>query len=166
MGKVIDGAGACFSLNTSQRLLIAASVLKTFDVYRQTLPWKREAGGQLFGIVTDEKVIVYEASRPHRRDERGRYHFRSHPETARIAIAAAHAKGLLFLGEWHTHAEGKPRPSWEDIQAMRTITARSKLNTSGSLLLIRGTSPVPTGLGAFLFAEAAANSFVSLGGCH
>jgi integrative and conjugative element protein (TIGR02256 family) len=142
-----------FELGGGQSLRIDSEVLKTLDRYRQTLPWKKEAGGQLFGTVETAEVAILHASIPHRRDERGRYHFRSHPETARHAIAAAHARGELFLGEWHTHAQAIPRPSPDDLQAMYAISRRSQINTSRLLLLIRGTAELRVGLRAFLVAQ-------------
>lgn len=145
--------GVRFQIDGGQFVRIAPQVLITLDRYRQTLPWKKEAGGQLFGTVSATEVLLLHASVPHRRDERGRYHFRTHPETARHAIAMAHARGLLFLGEWHTHAEAIPRPSNDDIQAMYTITNLSKTNTSRLLLLIRGTTKSQIGLAAFLVAR-------------
>lgn len=138
-----------YTLGGGQFLRISAATLRAINAYCQRLPWKREAGGQLFGRVSADEVLVEEASRPSLRDERGRYYFRSHPETAKVAIASAHARGLLFLGEWHTHAESIPKPSWSDWEAIAAITKRSALNTSRLILLIRGTAPLPAGLGAF-----------------
>ncbi len=139
-----------YILGGGQSLRVGSTTLRTINAYCQRLPWKSEAGGQLFGRVGVDEVLVEEASRPSRRDERGRYHFRSHPETAKAAIASAHARGLLFLGEWHTHAERIPHPSWSDWEAIAEITKRSRLNTSRLVLLIRGTAALPLGLGAFL----------------
>jgi integrative and conjugative element protein (TIGR02256 family) len=144
-----------FELAKPQSLCVTSNALRTMHAYRQTLPWKLEAGGQLFGTVSQNEVIVHKASKPHRRDDRGRYHFRSHPDTARRAIADAHAMGYLFLGEWHTHAEGVPRPSYSDLDAVRQIFGRSTLNVSRLVLLIRGTVGLPAGLGAFLLGQDA-----------
>jgi integrative and conjugative element protein (TIGR02256 family) len=140
-----------FHLGGAQSLRISLPALRTISAYRQRLPCMREAGGQLFGTVSEDEVLIVEASKPARRDERGRYHFRSHPETARAAIASAHAKNLLFLGEWHTHAERTPRPSHSDWDAMAQITKRSKLNTSRLILLIQGID----NLAAFILPSSA-----------
>jgi integrative and conjugative element protein (TIGR02256 family) len=149
VGRHSESPGVHFLLYDAQSLRVSASALQTISRYRQRLPWLREAGGQLFGMVTEGEVLIVEASRPSRRDERGRYHFRSHPETARAAIASAHARGLLFLGEWHTHAERTPQPSCSDWQAIVQITKKSKLNTSKLILLIQGID----NLGAFILSS-------------
>jgi integrative and conjugative element protein (TIGR02256 family) len=120
--------------------------------YRQRFPWQSEAGGQLFGTVSDAEVVIAAASKPSRRDDRGRTYFRTHPTTAKAAIAAAHGMGLLLLGEWHTHAERAPEPSMSDLLAIRDIMSRSKLNTSSIFVLIRGTAELPVGLAVFLVA--------------
>jgi len=139
-----------YVLGGNQSLRVSPAALKTIDEFRQRLCSRAEAGGQLFGSVSADEVSIELASRPTFRDERGRYHFRSHPMTAKAAIANAHACGLLFLGEWHTHAERIPRPSSSDWDAIVAITKRSKLNTSRLILLIRGTATLPIGLGAFV----------------
>lgn len=75
---------------------------------------------------------------PYLSDEKARYFFRSNPHRAQAAIQRFARRGLLYLGEWHTHAEPKPSPSFSDEDAMRTIFARSHLNTTALLLLIIG----------------------------
>lgn len=97
-----------------------------------------EAGGQLFGKVTADLVTVTHVAGPRAADERRRFSFRSNPERAQADIERFARRGLLYLGEWHTHAETIPQPSGSDAQAMRQIYARSRRNTAALLLLILG----------------------------
>lgn len=121
-----------------QSLRIEAGVLRCLRKYRQTRLGQSESGGQLFGTVTPSLVTVSHVARPHRSDQKARTSFRSDPERAQAAIQRFARRGLLYLGEWHTHAEPIPRPSFSDEEAMRSLFLRSQLSTSALLLLIIG----------------------------
>jgi integrative and conjugative element protein (TIGR02256 family) len=96
--------------------------------------------------VTDNRVVVCVATGPYCRDERGRYHYRSHPPSAQRAIRRQAESGLIYLGEWHTHAESVPRPSGSDESAIRTLRARSEIRVRSLLLLIVGRTIPPDNL--------------------
>jgi integrative and conjugative element protein (TIGR02256 family) len=124
--------------NSLQRARITPGVLDYVRRFRQAQASAHEAGGQLFGTVTPELVLVSEVAGPHRTDERSRYAFRSDPRAAQKEIARFAKRGLAYLGEWHTHAEQTPHPSQSDVVALQEIMARSRLSTSSLLLLIVG----------------------------
>ena len=46
--------------------------------------------------------------------------------------------GLLYVGEWHTHAEDRPDASGLDDAAMSMLLERSQLNSNALLMLIVG----------------------------
>ena len=140
-------------LNGKQTLFIAHSVRKRLDRHRQRVRFSKEAGGQLFGQITGNSVLVSVAVGPRKQDERSRTSFRSDPKLAQIEIKQQHAKGNLYLGEWHTHAEPLPNYSGADLRTMESIYARSALPATALLLLIRGTAPLPAGLAAYLYRE-------------
>jgi integrative and conjugative element protein (TIGR02256 family) len=121
--------------------------------FRQKGRYAREAGGQLFGFVTDECVNVTKAVGPSSWDERGLFSFRSDPNVAQKAIQRQHKRGLLYLGEWHTHAELIPRPSPSDLHAMQQLMKRSHLNTRALLLVILGLGHPDTDVGAWYVDE-------------
>ncbi|HZL51466.1 MAG TPA: Mov34/MPN/PAD-1 family protein [Terracidiphilus sp.] len=121
-----------------QPIEIGAHVIASVWKHRQTTPWAQEAGGQLFGSVSDQTVVVSRASGPYPKDERTRFGYRSDPIAAQEAIDNCSMAGMLYLGEWHTHAEDRPHPSPHDSIAMRQIVQRSTLNSSVLLLLIVG----------------------------
>ncbi len=139
-------------LDDTQQLHISTKALRHLVKHRQCLPWQKEAGGQLFGGISATQVTVELAVGPNGRDDRGRYHFRSDPATAQSNIARFYRKGLLYLGEWHTHAEAFPKVSQDDRNAMSEIYARSSLNVSSLILLIRGTDCSLAGLSAFYYS--------------
>ena len=91
-------------LEASQMLLLEPSVIKHIESHRQLVFAAKEAGGQLFGVVSEELVRVVRATGPYRGDERGRYFYRSNPVAAQNAIEKQSKSGLLYLGEWHTRS--------------------------------------------------------------
>lgn len=133
-------------VDVRQTLSIAASVLRHVDRYRQSTPWATEAGGQLFGTINTGQVCVTEASGPYSGDERSRYRYRSNSAAAQRAIEEYHKRGLLYLGEWHTHAEDHPCASNLDDDAMRLLIASSQLNSDALLMMIVGRVPGAAGL--------------------
>jgi integrative and conjugative element protein (TIGR02256 family) len=136
-----------------QRVGISADALVHVRSFRQTSARATEAGGQLFGTITPELVHVTKATGPYPRDERSRYRYRSDPAAAQHAIRQQSQAGLLYLGEWHTHAEDCPGASGLDDDAMRLILQRSQLNSNVLLMLIVGRRVSVDGLG--LWAAAA-----------
>lgn len=143
----IDGIG--------QELLIEQAVLEHLARHRQINRWSSEAGGQLFGSVDPDRICISEATGPYRGDERSRYQYRSNPRAAQRAIDEHAARGLLYLGEWHTHAEDHPKPSGLDNDAMVRLLANSNLKSNSLLMLIGGRAPGVDGLAALTVSRNA-----------
>ena len=133
--------------DTHQSLSIALPVLRHVGRYRQSTPWATEAGGQLFGVLNTGQICVTEASGPYAGDERSRYRYRSNPAAAQQSIEDQYKVGLLYLGEWHTHAEDNPIASSLDSDAMRRLITNSRLNSNALLMMIVGRQPGAAGLG-------------------
>ena len=129
-----------------QALILSDNVLRYVHTHQQHSLQANEAGGQLFGAVTPEEVLVSSATGPYARDERSRYSYRSDPRAANEAIEIQEAKGLSYLGEWHTHAEGRPTPSSSDTATMSAIARKSTLRAGAAMMLIVGQSAPPDGL--------------------
>lgn len=144
-------------MSGGQRIVIEQVVLHRLNGYRQRFPCSKEAGGQLFGSVSSQEVVVTLAVGPRRQDERTRLSFRSDPHAAQKEIERQHKIGNLYLGEWHTHAEPVPRYSGADRQTIDALVSRSKLNLSSLLLLIRGTATLPQGLAAYFVLRGRLN---------
>lgn len=133
----------------TQVLWIKATVVQWIHPHRQTRSSDREAGGQLFGTVNTESVTVVRATGPYQNDQRSRFHYRSNPSEAQRAIDSLAKEGLIFLGEWHTHAEPTPRASAADISTMELIRRNSKTNTSMLFLVIAGYASPPNGIAVY-----------------
>lgn len=129
-----------------QTLRVEPALIKYVTQHRQLSGTSSEAGGQLFGIVNDREIRLVRATGPYRGDDRGRYHYRSDQLAAQRAIARQAKAGLLYLGEWHTHAEDHPKASMSDKDAMKKLLRNSKLNANSLLLLIVGRSSKLDGL--------------------
>jgi len=132
--------------DSHQALLITRQVLQHLGRHRQLMPWATEAGGQLFGAIDATRVCVSEASGPYAGDERSRFRYRSNPVAAQRAIEDCHRRGLLYLGEWHTHAENHPNASSLDDDAMRRLMASSQLNSNALLMVIVGRAQGVAGM--------------------
>lgn len=135
--------------DTSQALIINRHSLTHVSRYRQSTPWAAEAGGQLFGTLTATRICVTEASGPYPGDKRSRNRYRSNPATAQREIEQRRDRGLLYLGEWHTHAEDYPDASELDYAAMRSLLISSQLNSNMLLMMIVGRAQSTAGFGAW-----------------
>ena len=139
------------SSNVKQTLALDSAVLNHVGKSRQLDAKATEAGGQLFGYINESKIQIVLATGPYKRDQRGRYHYRSHEVSAQKEIENYSKEGLCYLGEWHTHAEDFPTASSSDIDAMNKLLAHSKLNVNGLLMLIVGRSTLLSGYYISLF---------------
>ena len=122
----------------TQRVRLEPEVLSHVQRHRQTSARATEAGGQLFGTVDEAFVRIVCATGPYAGDERTRCRYRSNPAAAQRAVEAQSMAGLLYLGEWHTHAEDHPSASSLDSDAMSRLIASSKLNSNSLVMLIVG----------------------------
>lgn len=129
-----------------QILQVMDAALAYMAKYRQLDAKATEAGGQLFGTVSADSVSVVKVTGPYAGDDRTRYRYRSDPRAAQRAITVQARAGLLYLGEWHTHAEDHPTPSTHDTAAIISLRERSTLNTTSMLLVIVGRTTSPDGL--------------------
>jgi integrative and conjugative element protein (TIGR02256 family) len=136
-----------------QPVILKKQVIRHVSEHRQLHFLGREAGGQLFGVIEADRLVVTEASGPYAGDERSRTHYRSEPRAAQRAINERSARNLLYLGEWHTHPEDEPSMSGADESAIQTLRERSRLNLREVLLLIVGRSPAPIGLALWSVAD-------------
>lgn len=139
-----------------QQLYLASGALAHVRRHRQKTMWASEAGGQLFGRIDDAQVRVEVATGPYSGDERSRYRYRSNPTSAQRAIEEQSRAGLLYLGEWHTHAEDRPGPSSMDDDAMKRLLDRSQLNSDSLLMLVVGRHDSVQGLGLWSISSASA----------
>jgi integrative and conjugative element protein (TIGR02256 family) len=127
---------------------IEAQALATFDAHRQRRFYQREAGGQLFAKIWGDEWKIVAATGPRSRDRRSRFSFWPHRASEQEEIFTQHARGLDYVGDWHTHPEDTPTPSSDDRTSITEIVRRSTHHLPGFLLLIVGRRSFPEGLWA------------------
>ena len=127
-------------------VVFSRDAIKTFDAYRQRHRWQREAGGQLFARIRNNSWIVEKAAGPHRLAIRTRFGFVPYQAAQQEEINHRHAKGLEFVGDWHTHPEDIPTPSAPDLKSISNLVRESIHHLPGFLLCIVGRKPFPDGL--------------------
>jgi integrative and conjugative element protein (TIGR02256 family) len=134
-----------------QEIIIEGDVMRYLARHRQRHFWNLEAGGQLFGSISPQSILISNISGPYPRDDRGPRHYRSHPQSAQTEIKRQQKLGHLYLGEWHSHAEKKPRASGDDNDAMQRLMRKSTLATNGLLLIITGQHE--SGMGTSVYSH-------------
>ncbi len=127
-------------------LVVHDEVVSHIEQYRQSRRWTKEAGGQLFATFEAGDIIVRKATGPRPTDKRGRNHYRPDRRAERLEIEDNFARGLHFVGDWHTHAQAHPTPSESDLSSIRESVQRSDHQLNGFLLMILGQAALPSGL--------------------
>ena len=106
------------------RLHVGPDALVTVRSYRQTAPDDMEAGGVLLGryLLGSPDVVVDRVTTPLPGDRRTRTSFYRHHAGHQALIDQAWTESggrCAWLGEWHTHPEPSPAPSWVDRRDWR-----------------------------------------------
>lgn len=110
-----------FETSNGGKIKIDVPSMERMSKYIQQTSDSAEAGGILLGrLIKDSKDIVIDnITVPMIGDKRKRYSFkRGSKMHQRIADRAwKRSKGTCnYLGEWHTHPENYPSPSYQDIK--------------------------------------------------
>ena len=134
-------------------ILFAPEALKHLRRHRQRGFFAKEAGGQLFGTRIETGLQVIAASGPYKGDARTRTSYRSDPMAANRMISSMRKKGLIYLGEWHTHPEKYPQPSGSDLSAFVRLCANSEHASATLILAIQGQVAKPIGLAVLTLDE-------------
>jgi integrative and conjugative element protein (TIGR02256 family) len=127
------------------RLRIGTRALADMNRFRQDEPDAPEAGGILLGRLVVERpdILVDRVTVPSVRDRQSRYHFTraKGPTQAAIDVAWKESDGIQnYLGEWHTHPEDEPHPSWVDRLNWRRLACVSKYEQDALVFIIVGRS--------------------------
>lgn len=123
-----------------------SGVLSHFARHRQLRFWHYEAGGQLFARIDGHRIVVSEATGPRPNDKRGRHFFEPDRRSEQAEIDALFARGLHYIGDWHTHPERSPMPSRRDHATMSSRVCLSRHRLAGFVFVIIGQLPPPGGL--------------------
>lgn len=131
---------------SGEQIHLVLNVLEHFEHNRQTRFWQKEAGGQIFARLEGSEIIVEQVTGPKESDKRSRYSHASCRSAAQAEVDAHYMLGLHYLGDWHTHPELIPSPSWRDKMTMASRVRSSKHRLRGFLFIIVGTGSFPVGL--------------------
>lgn len=133
---------------------IASPVLHLFDGSRQRL-WQRERGGALFAksIGADGWLEVVEASSPHPDDRAGWNWLELSHQRCLDEIRERFARGLHFIGYWHTHPERLPKPSARDIASFHRNLQGGGIALRKLVAVIVGTDRTAAGLCVALISD-------------
>jgi integrative and conjugative element protein (TIGR02256 family) len=135
-----------YPIGTSgQKVVLADSVVEHLRRNRQLKRGQPEAGGQLFARIEGAEIVVVEATGPRRTDRRTRTTYLPDRNAEQAEIIERHARGLHFVGDWHTHPDARPQPSHRDLESMTECFANSAHCLKGFLLLIAGQADPPGG---------------------
>lgn len=126
--------------------MVQREVLARIAKHQQFRPRDTEAGGQLFGRLLENRITVEIATGPRPTDIRRRHFYQPDRIAEQAEIDQYHGKGMLFLGDWHTHPEYLPVPSTQDRQSILETFKKSTHHLNGFLLVIAGTQELPSGL--------------------
>ncbi len=114
--------------------------------HRQRGWFSREAGGLLFGNVTAKGLTVAEATPPQKKDRRSETSFTVDAPSAQAMIDERFTRGLIYLGEWHSHPFVVAKPSERDLTTMRSVYSDSTHKMAALVFAIVGKSERANGL--------------------
>ncbi len=122
---------------------VAMRALALIDLKRQREIGSSEAGGLLLGrTIRDSKdVIIDTVSLPQALDRMSRFRFvrARRPAQRLVTRTWEESEGVRnYLGEWHTHPEDSPTPSFVDISDWKRIAAEVQSEHASLLFLIAG----------------------------
>jgi integrative and conjugative element protein (TIGR02256 family) len=102
-----------------------------------------ETGGSIFGWTDADNVVVACASGPGPKAKHRPRTFEPAPGTTRAAmnrVEEASAGRYGYLGSWHTHPLGTPKPSGIDVGTAKAMAEQDDLLLPEPLLLILSTT--------------------------
>lgn len=126
----------------NRKIEFAKIVFKVMESYIQDTKKKNEAGGIILGEVREDgSVYVNNISIPNIFDKANRYNFERDLTAAQIIVNhefANSGRQCIYLGEWHTHPERKPKASGQDKWMIKDQFEKGVLNEPFILLVIQG----------------------------
>lgn len=111
------------------RLLVHHAVVERFDAAAASCGGRPEEGGILLGAYREGGMEVTSLTEAAPLDERQLTRFvrqdPRHQEAATRAWVASDGT-VNFVGEWHTHPSGDPRPSTTDFNTWKDVVRRGR----------------------------------------
>ncbi|WP_288457338.1 Mov34/MPN/PAD-1 family protein [uncultured Chryseobacterium sp.] len=123
-------------------IIINEDLLNIFSRYIQDDNKKNEAGGILTGLIFNDRIEICNCSTPTQHDKRSRYNFIRSKITAQEFLETRFSASdgrEIYLGEWHTHPEQDPTPSYCDVSNFKKTIKINKLYSDFFFMIIMGT---------------------------
>lgn len=129
------------------RVLIPEEILASLSPYVQDTYKKKEAGGVILGryIKDCEDIVVDKVTLPMRGDKSSRFSFlRQRQSHQKIIDQEWQASNFTctYLGEWHTHPEPLPTPSFIDRNDWKRKMKQDIFDSDYLFFMIVGTSEI------------------------
>lgn len=126
--------------NDPSRVLIPSTIADQLNQFQQTRLQDLEAGGLLLGLRRGPHIEIIRITTPLQNDIRTRRSFHrrdlGHFQLAdQLWMESQHTIG--YVGEWHTHPEPHPTPSFIDTSEWQRVMRTEKRST---IFLIVGIS--------------------------
>jgi integrative and conjugative element protein (TIGR02256 family) len=129
----------------SQTVWVAADAVATMEAEARRFRL-RETGGALFGYKAGNgDLVVTESCGPGPNATHHRFRLvpdRDHTQAAIYRILKSSQGRDTYLGEWHSHPLGRPRPSTKDIETLDDISSQEGVRLPRPVALIQQTKPI------------------------
>lgn len=139
--------------NGNSDLVFSDAVMAHFLKHQQTRFGDMEAGGQLFARLTRFEIYVEIATGPRPGDKRGRTSYVPDRSAERTEIKSMFARGLHFIGDWHTHPERFAHPSSTDERTISDCVTKSTHQLRGFVLVVVGNGSLPECLSISIYGS-------------
>ncbi|MGJ1234800.1 MULTISPECIES: Mov34/MPN/PAD-1 family protein [Sphingobacterium] len=123
-------------------IVLHAQPLEILERFTQHSKKAPESGGIMLGKLINGEINILKLSVPTPLDKASRTNFERSKVGAQIILDYEfyNSNGqLTYLGEWHTHPERLPTPSYTDLYMLKDQFKHNKLQEDFVLLLIKGT---------------------------
>lgn len=133
--------------NTPLRVVLESQVVDRFNLCRLDDD-KRESGGQLFAIFPSPvEMRIVHASGPNKKARRRLFSF-SHclRDDQREIECLFDGEQIHYVGDWHSHPQDIPTPSWVDKITIRSRFIKSEHELKMMLMIIVGQAAFPDGI--------------------
>lgn len=136
-----------FILPNDGILKISSEALKVLHKFRQIDTSNKEAGGILLGrfILDSSNIIIDKVTSPQSKDRRSRFSFEKLDSyhQYRINNEWTESEGKInFIGEWHSHPESHPNPSFLDIKEWKRKSKEDVYDHEFLVFIIVGVKTV------------------------
>ena len=133
----------------NQKIWFSESVIRVLSQKKQLSFKKHEMGGILIGKIYTDTLSIKKITLPNKFDESGPRFFERNKDIAQIILdyEFTNSNGsMVYLGEWHTHAEKDPSPSGTDIEMIKKQLRENIIHSDKILLVINGIKSLYIGL--------------------